>query len=200
MNPQLSALPQNGQPAVIQNSLTQQQWLKQTPTISSPNSPSYRLQQQRQQQALLPQQLASSSQLHQNPMAMNPQQLSQMVQQQQPMGTQQEQQPPPPSPQLLHHQQQQQSPRMEGPTGQKSLSLTGSQPDATASGTTTPGGSSSQGTAASNQLLGRRTIQDLVSQVTPASSFFERFYAEFGIPIQRVDHYSLRIMTNYEII
>ncbi|KAM7480607.1 hypothetical protein LguiA_028820 [Lonicera macranthoides] len=121
MNPQLSALPQNGQPAVIQNTLTQQQWLKQTPTIYSPNSPSYRLQQQRQQQALLQQQLASSPQLHQNP----------------------------------------------GSTGQKSLSLTGSQPDATASGTTTPGGSSSQGTTASNQLLGRRTIQDLVSQVDP---------------------------------
>uniref|UniRef100_A0A3Q7FW01 Transcription initiation factor TFIID subunit 12 domain-containing protein n=1 Tax=Solanum lycopersicum TaxID=4081 RepID=A0A3Q7FW01_SOLLC len=127
-NSQLPGLTQNGQSAIMQNNSSQQQWLKPMPAISTPNSPSFRLQQQRQQMLLQ----------HQNSMGLNPQQLSQI---------------------------QQSSPRMAAPAGQKSLSLTGSQPDATGSGTTTPGGSSSQGTEASNQLLGKRKIQDLVSQV-----------------------------------
>ncbi|KAL8232458.1 hypothetical protein R6Q57_002236 [Mikania cordata] len=167
MNSQLSQLGQNGQLAMMQNNLSQQQWSKQMPAMPAPNSPSFRLQQQQRQQALLGQQLPSS-QLH-NSMSLNQQHLSQMIQQQhqqqanqqQPIGHQQQQLPT--QQQLM----QQQSPRIAGSAGQKSLSLTGSQPDATGSGTTTPGGSSSQGTEASNHLLGKRKIQDLVAQVDP---------------------------------
>nr|XP_043637667.1 transcription initiation factor TFIID subunit 12b isoform X2 [Erigeron canadensis] len=164
MNSQMSALSQNSHLTMMQNSITQQQWPKQMPAMSSPNSPSFRIQQQRQQ-ALMGQQL-SSSQL-QNSMSLNQQQLSQMAQQQHQQQQNQQQQIGHQQQQLPTQQQllQQQSPRIGGSAGQKSVSLTGSQPDATASGATTPGGSSSQGTEASNHLLGKRKIQDLVAQV-----------------------------------
>lgn len=179
MSAQIAGLAQNGQQGMMQNAISQQQWLKQIPTISSPNTNSLRMQQQRQM--LIQQQLANS-QLHQNSVGLNPQQLSQMVQQQKQMGhsqlqqSQQQQQ----QQQLFH---QQQSPRIMGPGGQKSVSLSGSQPEATASGgNTTPGGSSSQGTEASNQLLGKRKIQDLVSQVC---AFFHSIFLVHSTTIPR---------------
>uniref|UniRef100_A0A7N0VCM0 Transcription initiation factor TFIID subunit 12 domain-containing protein n=1 Tax=Kalanchoe fedtschenkoi TaxID=63787 RepID=A0A7N0VCM0_KALFE len=150
MNPQMSGLAQNGQPSMMENSLTQQQqhWSKQMAGMNAPASSSYRLQQHRHHQLFLQQQMVPSAQMNQNSMGFNPQQFSQLVQNQSTMP-----------------QQQQQSLQMLGPNGQKTLSLTGSQPDATASSATTPGGSSSQGTEATNQLLGKRKIRDLVSQV-----------------------------------
>uniref|UniRef100_A0A7N0TWB1 Transcription initiation factor TFIID subunit 12 domain-containing protein n=1 Tax=Kalanchoe fedtschenkoi TaxID=63787 RepID=A0A7N0TWB1_KALFE len=164
MNPQMSGSTQNGQPTMMQNSLTQQQqWLKQMPGMNTPASSSYRLQHQRQHQLLLQQQMVSSAQMNQNSMALSPQQLNQLVQNQ--STTPQQQQHQQQLAQQVLANQQQQSLRMLGPNGQKTLSLTGSQPDATASSVTTPGGSSSQGTEATNQLLGKRKIRDLVSQV-----------------------------------
>lgn len=173
MNPSLSGLSQNGQSAMMQNSLSQQQWLKQLqPAISAPGSPSYNLQQQRHN-TLFQQQL-SSSQLHKNSMGLNQQHISQLAQQPL-LGAQQQmqhqQQLPMQHQQQYAQQQQQQSPKMPGSVVQKSISLTGSQPETNASSATTPGGSSSQGTEASNQLLGKRKIHDLVTQVFPPFHF-----------------------------
>ncbi|XP_064972861.1 transcription initiation factor TFIID subunit 12b-like [Musa acuminata AAA Group] len=178
LNPQVSGLTQNGQSALVQTNLSQQQqqWLKHLqPSLPSPGSPSFHLQQQqRQQQSFLTQQLASS-QLHQKSMALTQQQIAQLVQQPQ-LPSQQQQQHLIQQQQLqqiqqLQQQQQQQqqlqSPRLPGSAIQKSLNLTGSQPETPASGTTMTGGSSSQGAEATNQLLGKRKIHDLVLQVDP---------------------------------
>ncbi|KAL1551741.1 transcription initiation factor TFIID subunit 12b-like isoform X4 [Salvia divinorum] len=165
MNAQIAGLAQNGQTG-MQNAMSQQQWLK--PAISSPNTSSYRIQQQRQQ--LLIQQQLASSQLLQNSAGLNQQHLSQIVQQQTQAHSQmhqqkqQQQSPMQQQPPQQQHFHQLQSPRIAGTGGQKSVSLTGSQPDAAASGATTPGGSSSQAETGS-QLLGKRKIQDLVSQL-----------------------------------
>ncbi|KAG0450372.1 hypothetical protein HPP92_026783 [Vanilla planifolia] len=163
MNPQLTGLTQNGQSALVQGS-AQQQWLKQIQSgMPSPVSPSYHIQSQQQKQ--LPQQL--TSQIHQKSLGLSQQQISQLMQHQAQLGTPHQHQA-----QLLQQQQQmqqfqqlqqQQSPRL--PSSAVSKSLTGSQPDTPASVTNINGGSSSQGTEASNQLLGKRKIQDLVSQV-----------------------------------
>ncbi|CAH8391066.1 unnamed protein product [Eruca vesicaria subsp. sativa] len=165
INAQLSRLAaQNGQAGMIQNSLTQQQWLKQISEINSPNSQSFR-RQQSQRQALLLQQQFPSAQLHQNSMPLNQQQISHIIEQQSQMGQAQMNPSQLQQMQQTSINQQQPPPRMPSHAEQKPVSLTGSQPDVAQSGATTPGGRSSQGPETTNQLLGKRKLHDLVSQV-----------------------------------
>ncbi|KAJ6941841.1 hypothetical protein NC652_007798 [Populus alba x Populus x berolinensis] len=129
-------------PSWYSSSPKSDQQLQQQPQIGH-----QQLQQQQQQQQLLQQQQ---------------QQLLQQQQQQQQQSQQQLQQV------SLHQQQQhqQQSPRMPGPPGQKTLSLTGSQPDATASGNNyTRGEFKPRNRKQLINFSGREKIQDLVSQV-----------------------------------
>ncbi|XP_013604731.1 PREDICTED: transcription initiation factor TFIID subunit 12b-like isoform X1 [Brassica oleracea var. oleracea] len=168
INAQLSGLAQNGQAGMVQNSLTQQrQWLKLISEINSPNSQSFRLQPS-QRQALLLQQQFPSAQLHQhsNSMPLNQQQISHIIHQQSQMNQAQMNPSQPQQMQEMPINQQQSSPRMPSNAGQRSVSVTGSQPDGTEPGATTPGVvRSSQGPEATNQLLGKRKLQDLLSQV-----------------------------------
>ncbi|XP_020571182.1 transcription initiation factor TFIID subunit 12b isoform X2 [Phalaenopsis equestris] len=152
INSQLSGLTQNGQSTLMPGTISQQQWLKQMQAgAPSPVSPSYHIQPQQQSPMGLNQQQISQIVQHQAQLRTPHQHPAQFVQQQQQL-------------QQLHQlHQQQQSPRMPGLTIPKSLA--GLQPDLSGSGAIMMGGSSSQGTEAGSQILGKRKIQDLVSQV-----------------------------------
>lgn len=157
LNSQLTGLSQGGQSALSSSLPHTPQWSKmQQSSLPLSASSSYQLQQhQRQQQAQLQQQTPPSPS-QQQPTLSHPQQLSQQhnssqLQQQQ---LQQSVQPQPIS-------------RMPSLTVQKPSTPTGIQPAIPASSVALPAGSNSEGNEGSPQILGKRSIEDLVSQVDP---------------------------------
>ncbi|GLJ41670.1 hypothetical protein SUGI_0862370 [Cryptomeria japonica] len=157
LNSQLTGLSQGGQSALSSSLPHTPQWPKmQQSSLPLSASPSYQLQQhQRQQQAQLQQQTPPSPS-QQQPTLSHPQQLSQQQN----------------SSQLQQHQlqqavQPQPISRMPSLTVQKPSTPTGSQPAIPTSSVALPAGSNNQGNEGSPQILGKRSIEDLVAQVDP---------------------------------
>eukprot|EP01018_Ginkgo_biloba_P011938 Gb_04943 [translate_table: standard] len=174
MGSQLSGMSQGGQSTVVSSSLPhQQQWLPSQAkqmhqsNLSSLASPSYQphpkqqsLQQRPQHGQPLQQSLPSTPQQQQQPPHQPQEQHSQQYQQQR------MQQP------LQAVPQQQQMLRTPGIPIQKPIITTGTQPATPASGTSTSAGSNDQASETSNQILGKRSLQELVAQIDPNEKLY----------------------------